>query len=97
MAGRTEVFRVPVFLHVAFVERSSGVQEHVHVVVGVVSPPDADCGGSVESEVFPGPPERFDAGDYLWVEVPLDARFGGAAVDVPDVSGQQMLVPEFLG
>ena len=60
-------------------------------------PPDTDAGGSVEPEVFPGPPQRFHAGDGFGVEVPLDAPFRGAAVDVADVGGQQLLVQELFG
>ena len=85
---RLQVFRVAVLLHVALVERSAWVEEHAHVVVCVVFEPDAHAGGSVESEVFPGPPQCFHAGERFGVEVPLDAPLGGAAVDVADVSGE---------
>ena len=44
-----QVLGVAVLLHVAFVERSAWVEEHAHVVVGVVFEPDADAGCSVES------------------------------------------------
>ena len=67
------------------------------MVVCVVFEPDADAGGSVESEVFPGPPQRFYSGDCFGVEVLFDAPFKGAAVDVADVGGQQLFVEEFLG
>ena len=87
---------VAVLLHIALVERASGVQQHAHVVVGVVASPDTHSCGSVQSEVFPGPPQRFYSRDCFGVEVPLDAPPGGAAVDVADVGGQQLFVQEFF-
>ena len=44
-----EVFGVPVFFHVAVVERSLWVQQDAHVVVCMVPPPDAHAGGRVEA------------------------------------------------
>lgn len=92
-----KVLGFPVPLHVAFVERAAWVQEHAHVVVCVVFEPDADAGGPVESEVFPGPPQRFHPRDNFRMEVPLGAPFSCAAVDVADVGGQQLFVQELFG
>jgi hypothetical protein len=49
------------------------------VVVGMVPPPDARTGRPVKAEVFPGPPQCFDAGNCLGVVEPLDAPLRGAA------------------
>ena len=67
------------------------------MVVCVVFEPDADAGTSVESEVFPGPPQGFYPGDCFRVVVPLDAPFRGASVDVAEVRWQQLLVQELFG
>ena len=73
------MFGVPVLLHIAFVERAPRVQEHAHVVVRVILPPDTYSCCSVQPEMFPGTPQRFYAGERFGVEVPLDAPFRGAA------------------
>ena len=56
---RFQVVGISVLLHIALVERAAWVQKYVHVVVRVVLEPDTDAGGSVEPEVFPGPPQGF--------------------------------------
>ena len=84
-------------MHIAFVEGTAWVQEDVHVVVRVVLEPDADSRRAVESEVVPGPPQCFYPGDCFGVVVPLDAPFGGAAVDVADVRWQELFVQELFG
>jgi hypothetical protein len=89
-----QVFGVPVGFHVTFVKRAAGVQEHAHAVVSVVSPPDANSCCSVEAEVFharhsPSMRETTSGWKYHSMH--------HCAVDVPDVSGQQLFVQELLG
>jgi hypothetical protein len=66
-------------------------------LVCMVPPPHTHTCSSVQPEVFPSPPQRLYTGDCFRVEVPFDAPFCGAAVDVADVGGQQLLVQEFFG
>lgn len=42
-------------------------EEHAEVVVGVVAQPRAHTGSGVEALVLPGPPQRVEADDSLWV------------------------------
>src|SRR4051812_44210221 len=51
----------------AALERAVAVEEHRHVVVGVVAEPLRHAGRRVEPQVLPGPPERIQAGDRLGV------------------------------
>jgi hypothetical protein len=88
---------VAVLLHIAFIERPARVQKHTHMVVRVVFKPDAHAGGPVESEVFPGPPQRFHPGHSFRVEIPFDAPFCSAPIDIADVCREQLLVQELFG
>ncbi|MDQ0819270.1 hypothetical protein QFZ79_001564 [Arthrobacter sp. V4I6] len=47
--------------------------------------------------MFPRTPQRLYTGDCFRVEVPVHAPFCGAAVDISDLGGQQLLVHEFFG
>ena len=46
-------------------ERAVGVQEDVHVVVGVVAPEDAHAGSRVLAQLLERPPQRIHPRDRL--------------------------------
>ena len=63
----------------------------------MVLEPDTDACCPVQFQVFPGPPQGFYPADRFRVEVPRDAPFSSAAVDVADIGRKQLLVKKFLG
>ena len=58
---------------VAVLEGSLGVEQDPHLNIGVVAEPDAHAGGAVATQVLPGPPDRFQAGDRFGVAPPVRA------------------------
>lgn len=95
VAGQRREFGAVAVVGAAAFERPISGEQDVHVVVGVVSPPDAHARGSVEAEVLPGAPEGFEAADCFGVFPPLRAPGGSALdIDLASVRGGEFFADE---